>query len=47
MRNRTLVLAAELVGLGVASLLTGWQPQATVPLLVIGLVYAGLVLVMD
>ena len=47
MRNRTLVVAAVLVGLGVASLLTGWNPTATVPLLLIGLVYAVVALVMD
>ena len=47
MRDRTLLLAAVLVGLGVAATLTGWHREAAVPLLMIGIVYAVAVLLMD
>jgi hypothetical protein len=47
LRRRALVVAAVMVGLGVAALLTGWYREAATPLLVIGIGYAVAVLVMD
>ena len=47
LRQRALVGAAVMVGLGVIATVTGEYRGAAVPLLLIGLVYAVVVLVMD
>ena len=47
LRQRALLVATVMVGLGLAATVTGWHREAAVPVLVIGLVYAVVVLVMD
>ncbi len=43
----TLLIAVACIGLGLTSTITGWHREAAVPLLSVGILNAGLVLVMD
>ena len=47
LRQRALLVAAVMVGLGVISTVTGWHREAAIMLLVVGIAYAVAVLVMD
>ena len=42
-----LLIAVACIGLGLTSTITGWHGEAAMPLLLVGILNAGMVLVMD